>query len=275
MKTKITAVLAAVLIIEIIFISASIGSEENPDVQKQSKISDNISDNPPEDKKAENTAEKQNNPPNKKNNQTTEDEIQTSSEPDFWVYCDSCESCAKALKNEKSGTGIRLTKNITCENESCIDFDLIKNKTFDCRGNKIEGSVNSWSCIYMKNASNNRIENCVITGFVNGIYLLSSSKNNITGNTIKSNKEYGIYLDYRSNNNTISDNTAILNVRGICFARNSNNNTAKSNILCYNSRTYDIVNYASLNSGENNTCDTAEGWSDKDAINCANKCPQK
>ena len=155
---------------------------------------------------------------------------------------------------------------------------------------------NSWTGIYLYSSSNNNIanntanlnhggillysssNNSLTNNTANsndyGIYLTSSSNNNIDNNTVNLNHD-GIYLDSSSNNN-IDNNTANLNNRnGIYILATSTNNTINNNMMCDNNQDaeayYDISDL-DTNTGDNNTCNTTNGWNDTGTTGCSYTC---
>ncbi|MFH7882341.1 MAG: NosD domain-containing protein, partial [Candidatus Aenigmatarchaeota archaeon] len=128
-----------------------------------------------------------------------------------------------------------LERSLISTTAYCISI-WANNVILDCRGYKIDGF--GAPKVYGKNygiyvtrnniqTTNITIKNCVVTNWVNGIYLSKSSGNTITGSTISSNSN-GIYL-YESSGNTITGSTISSNSNGIFHHAGS-----LSNLVYYN-----------------------------------------
>ena len=125
--------------------------------------------------------------------------------------------------------------------------------------------------IYLYCSSSNEIIDNTASGNYFGIHLYDSLNNNLTGNTVNNN-DYGIELNYGSSNNNLKGNTAnSSNYYGITLYGSSN--TLANNMVC-SSGADDIYKHSGTsNSGDNNTCDKANGWDDADATKgCAHFC---
>ncbi|MFO7872525.1 MAG: NosD domain-containing protein, partial [Candidatus Undinarchaeales archaeon] len=170
-----------------------------------------------------------------------------------YFNCSNCSDCEAAITNN-TYDDIRLTADITNHSGTCIDNPTnFSNKTFDCQGHTIEGSISDYG-IYLNSKTNNTIQNCVITNFSTGIYLKSNSNNNtIKNNTVSLNNETGIHL-FSSSNTTVTNNTASSNVDyGIhlySLSTNPNNNIITNNTA--NSNNYGIYLYSNSNNTINN-----------------------
>jgi len=207
--------------------------------------------------------------------------------------CDSCEDCSNKL--DGNYTTVKLTTDILCSGwDSCVEFNA-NNTEFDCQGHLIEGGELGvyTDGISIDFKSGNTVRNCVVTTFRFGLSLAYSYNNTITNNTL-SNNNYGLYLGY-SYNNTLTGNTANSNdYNGVFFLystnntltgnqvnlngyygiyfENSYNNTLNSNRVCSNTGS-DFYQYSgSGNSGDQNTCDNPQDWSDTGTTGCTYDC---
>jgi len=103
------------------------------------------------------------------------------------------------------------------------------------------------------------------------ITTIHSNNNKVINNKVNSNNRNGIYLKY-SSNNTLQGNKILNNRIGIYSEISNsiiNSNTVCRNIeLDFNS--YDWL----LSSGDNNTCDNADGWNET-VGGCTNNCLQE
>jgi len=147
-------------------------------------------------------------------------------------------------------------------------------------------------------SNNNNLTNNTANLNNYGIYLYFSSNNNIDNNTANLNNGYGICLDSSPNNNNLTNNTANSNdygifltdvdqnnlsgntVRynnwdGVYILATSTNNTINNNMMCDNNQgagtCYDISDL-DTNTGDNNTCNTTNGWKDTGTTGCTYVC---
>jgi hypothetical protein len=146
----------------------------------------------------------------------------------------------------------------------------------------------------------------VITDFDEGIRLEWGANNNTIINSTISSNDYGIYIIAFSNGNTIVDNNILDNNQagvvisdcesgGYCPGGNTNN-TLQGNLIVnnsigiYSNGSTSIINsnvvcgntnqdfYSSdwqSSSGDNNTCDNADGWNDNGTTGCSKQCTIK
>jgi len=141
------------------------------------------------------------------------------SDAESYFNCGNCSDCIDAL-NDNGHNEVRLTVNITNQNETCINNPSnFSNKIFDCQGYVIDGNLTEETHgIYLMDKQNNTIKNCIITNFEDGIYLAFSSNISLMNSTIRSNWN-GIYMFGSSNNNLILNNTVSNNgLTGISIA---------------------------------------------------------
>ncbi len=89
-----------------------------------------------------------------------------------------------------------------------------------------QGSV---SALYVRNATNGRIEQCVVVGGYAGIYVSESSNNTLADNVVSEATSRCIYL-YQSSNNTVIENNVSESSTGI-YLRQSYNNTVLNNTV--------------------------------------------
>jgi len=195
---------------------------------------------------------------------------------------DACVDCTAALNdNGNCANQVNYVGMVAISNYggTCINFPT-NNKLFDCQGHVIDGNDvdDGWPDIgiYLDGKSGNTIKNCVVTEFYGGIYLDSSSNNIIINNTANSNSRNGILLSYSSINNNLINNTANNNQRGgLHIDSSSTGNTINSNTFCSNDQIgwgYSDIRDNDANSGDENTCDTTEGWNDEGATGCTYTC---
>jgi parallel beta-helix repeat protein len=152
-------------------------------------------------------------------------------------------------------------------------------------------SFNQWG-IATNHGSSNQIHNNTIYGNELGVHLDWPSENNRVFNNNISSNYAGIWINHNSTNNIISDNLIVANeASGIGVETNSNiitNNTAQNNrvglylgadtagnMVTHNSfcnnTNFDIRDDNS-NSGDENTCDTQNGWDDEGTTGCTYPC---
>jgi len=141
---------------------------------------------------------------------------------------------------------------ITNHSGTCILWEN-SNITFDCQQHGIDGTDTLYG-ISISNAKGNVIKNCVITDFLEGIYLYYSDNNQIGDNTIESNNDNGIMVRNSAGNlisgNTLKSNTENgLNIGGSL----SRNNTILNNLAGSNGYSGIRIYTSSNNSLENNT----------------------
>ncbi len=160
--------------------------------------------------------------------------------------CTTCSDCSNKLNGSYSA--VRLTAYINGQSGTCIEYN-VSNVEFDCQGYTIDGDGSGYgSGIWLYGASNNTIENCVITDFYSGINISVSS------------------------NITLTNNTANLNALGI-YMKNFTNSTLDTNTACNNTvLDLNISGGSSGNSGSGNTCDNPDGWNDTGTTGCTTLC---
>ncbi|ODS38906.1 MAG: hypothetical protein A7315_11695, partial [Candidatus Altiarchaeales archaeon WOR_SM1_79] len=126
--------------------------------------------------------------------------------------CSTCNECTFKLSRPECSV-VTLTKDIkNYTGKICID-EWGDGKTFDCRGHTIDGTGENTG-IYTDYAENLTIKNCILTGWLYGIHLYSSSNNTLNNNTIYDN-ENGIYIEFDSDYNNIYNNDIGDNNKGI------------------------------------------------------------
>ena len=122
-----------------------------------------------------------------------------------------------------------MTSDLTCIGYTHGIIIGASNIVLDCQGYKISNvGVNYEIGIWLNGVSGNVIENCVISGFVAGIRLDSSSSNTIINNTAGPTPGAGINL-VSSSSNTIINNTANSNGGGGIGLLSSSSNTIINN----------------------------------------------
>jgi len=159
--------------------------------------------------------------------------------------------------------------NITNNTANSNNFGI---SLWDCTSNIIaDNTVNSnWEGIPLHYSSNNTLTKNTVNSNYIGISLNSSASNIFTNNTANSNNYTGINLYSNSDyNNLINNNITNTTNTGVYFSSDSNDNNLTSNSICGND--YDIHD-DDLNSGDNNTCNTTEGWNDTGTTGCTYTC---
>jgi parallel beta-helix repeat protein len=202
----------------------------------------------------------------------SEDHTWTDQAPDQETTCNSCADCSTKLASGDYVT-VTLSTDLLNLEGTCIDLLYGESDvTFDCAGHTIDGddlSIDRESGIAMLNGSNNKILNCTVSGFDEGIYLENTTSHTIIDNDLASN-DFGIALtgDHSSDlrNNTISDNRI-----GI-YIRDSNSDTINANVVCSNSDFDFYLESGTGNTGDNNTCDRPDGWNDQGTTGCTFLC---
>ncbi|MDY7078848.1 MAG: NosD domain-containing protein [Chloroflexota bacterium] len=179
------------------------------------------------------------------------------------------------------------------------DYDLdgavtitASNVTLDCNGATILGNGSGYGIYVPDHIVTATIQNCTVRGYRYGIYVDSSSGNKVLSNTLETNA-FGIILG-SSSGNTLSSNTAVSNTQsgvylegstgnqvsnnamnlngglGI-FVHTSSNNDFSGNTVCGNTDS-DFAVYTSTNTGNDNTCDNPDDWSDEGMAGCSYAC---
>ncbi|MFX1515164.1 MAG: nitrous oxide reductase family maturation protein NosD [Promethearchaeota archaeon] len=114
------------------------------------------------------------------------------------------------------------------------------------------GSTNFKDGINLKDTSNIKIHNNLISNNKYGVYLVSSSNITISGNIVTNNSWHGIALEF-SSNNIISGNNASNNDAGIRLFTLSSNNTLLGNTVSYNDEGIVLRYFSGSNVLSNNT----------------------
>jgi parallel beta-helix repeat protein len=118
-------------------------------------------------------------------------------------------------------------------------------------------------------STDNRVVNNNISSNHAGIWTNHNSTDNIiSGNLIVANEAAGIGIE--TNNNTIINNTAHHNRVGLYLGADTTGNTITHNSFC-NNIVFDIRD-DNNNSGDENTCNTQNGWDDAGTTGCTYPC---
>ncbi len=195
---------------------------------------------------------------------------------------DACDDCEAALNdNTNCANQVNYVGTVAISNQvgDCIHSPAnFNNKIFDCQGHTIDGDgINVDFGIILIEKSGNTITNCIITNFHEGIDLRSSSNNNnLISNTANDNGNHGIYIGHSYNNRLIGNTANNNQHNGLYLTGYLTNNTIESNTFCNNNPTggpfwYDIVDLDST-SGDDNTCDTTDGYNDAGTTGCTYSC---
>jgi len=199
---------------------------------------------------------------------TTTTTIPSAAEP----LCHSCSDCSAKL--DGSHPTVTLTADIRNHSGSCIEFGA-GDIELDCQNHLIDGT-GSGHGVQAFGLDGNTVRNCIVSDFVDGIYLAYSSNstlanntpgsnthgirlwyshdNSVANNTAHSNSLYGIYLAY-SRRNTMANNDLDSNGWYSMLLRESNNNSISLNTM--DSNTYEgLFLYGAFNNSirENRAC---------------------
>lgn len=178
--------------------------------------------------------------------------------------------------------------------ESAHDNTITNNRIYNTIAS---GTDNPGFGIYAYSFSNNTLINNTINLNGRGTTLLFSSGNTLTNNEMSNNAFYGIALHSFSNNNTLTGNSMNNNgwvgiwvynssnsdiTNNILVSNNdagiylsySNNNTLNSNQVCHNTESDFRLEGGSGNFGDENTCDTPDGWNDMGTTGCTYRCSE-
>ena len=157
------------------------------------------------------------------------------------LECNSCQDCTDKIQSASPGDIIKLTTDITAESGlSCINFNGRNGVTFDGNGNVITDGESVYYGIYLNSGTcrNNTIKNCMVNGFMSGLYLVCGSSNTVMDSTFFQNTT-GIDL-YSADNNMIQNVIFTQNSIGISLCYDSDSNTIKDSYL-YENYTYGIL----------------------------------
>jgi len=223
------------------------------------------------------------------NNTISKNSLDTYSDQGIYIYHNSPYN--RLLDNNVSG-GASYSGNIGISLDWADHSILIGNRITNNRGSGINIGGNSQ---YVLVDNNDIINN---SGYWGWGVAISSSRNNVTNNninfndvgvnihnyrqyniisnnTIDNNNEIGIYL-FAGDDDTINDNKVRGNGEyGIYIFNYSKDNTINRNIVCQNVISDFYVNGTPTgNSGNNNTCNTPDGWDDDGTTTgCTYHCP--
>jgi PGF-pre-PGF domain-containing protein len=147
-----------------------------------------------------------------------------------FITCNSCSDCSTKIQSASSGDIIKLTQDISDYSGTCINFgSSIKNITFDCQGNTIDGdgteSSHGITIERSSETSNLTIQNCIITGFELGMRISGSANNTLRNNNMSNNlvrdfyfspSSGMFYINYQDYENDI-DTSNIINYNKIIY----------------------------------------------------------
>lgn len=129
---------------------------------------------------------------------------------------------------------LTLTENIICSGSNGINIGA-DDVTLDCAEKSITyGTTNAKIGVYSK-YNRTTIQNCIISGFIAGLYIENSSDHTIISNDVYNNynaPSSGIYL-FNVNDSVISDNNVYLNDIGI-HTKDSYTNIIQRNMIYSN-----------------------------------------
>lgn len=201
------------------------------------------------------------------------------------------------VQNVESGGGpqARVEDNTVWYNE--VGIWVVGSSAVVVAGNDVRG--NSSYGIVLTGSDQNDVRANTVEGNFDGIFLIDSHGNTLTGNASQANYSniglsastgneiagniasggaYGIDLYANSNSNTITANTVQINNWDGIFIDSGTGNTVSNNLVCYNNRnpqggTYYDIHDKNANSGDQNICDMALGWTDLSVgENCTFEC---
>ncbi|MBU0590880.1 right-handed parallel beta-helix repeat-containing protein [Candidatus Micrarchaeota archaeon] len=178
---------------------------------------------------------------------------------------------------------------ITASNVSldCNGYTIINDGTGDAAGIVIAGSTSvNYTNVTIKNcplistyekgiqiyhSSEDIIQNVsAYDSSEYGIYLNASDRINATLSNATNSSRYGIYLENASSNNFTNSNSTNSTVGGIYFDSSSTFNDFTSNRFCSN--TLDVNNLGSINTGQNDYCDSFISWTENGHNGCQFTC---
>lgn len=227
--------------------------------------------------------------------------IEGNSSGDYGIYLnDSLDNTITNCRVSLFGYGIYLyssnTNTITNNTANNNSYEGIK--LFSSNNNTlIQNTVNNnYQGITCYHSDNNTITgNTVNNNPWGGILFISSNTNTLTGNTANNNLWYGIYFSLSCNNSLIQNTANNNSGDGICIYYFSDNNaliqntanynedygihlsssntlTMNLNHACSNTVSDFYLSSSSGNSGDDNTCDNPDGWSDEGTSGCTYSC---
>ncbi|MBN2067155.1 MAG: right-handed parallel beta-helix repeat-containing protein [Candidatus Diapherotrites archaeon] len=132
----------------------------------------------------------------------------------------------------------RLASDILQGSSNCISINA-SNVTLGCQNHTISGS-SAGSGIFVRNADNVSVRNCVVEGFGDGITLVNSNNAEISENTAINNLYRGIYLQ-DSSNSIITTNTLNGNSYGLVAVSQPPEPKAVNNLFVSNTASNNAV----------------------------------
>ena len=150
--------------------------------------------------------------------------------------------------------------------EDCITI-AAENITLDCQNHSIITTSSATISGVYSNQKATVVKNCAISDFAYGINIDDTSNSIIQDNTLTSNSITGIRMS-NSDSSHIFSNNASNNLEGIYLSGSGNN--ISYNEICTNTNV--DINADSSNSGDENTCNTAQNWNDEYYAVCAHLC---
>lgn len=144
-------------------------------------------------------------------------------------------------------------------------------------GNSVRNNLvehNGYNGIYAESFSSSGfiIDNIAIHNNQSGIYLYYSSSYYVSGNNASYNGLYGAGIGTSSNNNILENNILVENENWGIYSASGRTSTINSNYVCSNTD-YDFYSGDwGSSSGDNNTCNNYDGWSDIGHTKCSYWC---
>lgn len=132
------------------------------------------------------------------------------------------------------------------------------------------------SGLHLDNVNGSEIySNNIFSNPSNGVSMIDCYGNDVYDNEIYDNSGHGIYLS-SGGSNTIEDNRVYENAQnGLAMESSSTGNVIDNNVFCLNNQTmgnhYDVSD-SDDNSGDENYCETFDGWNDTGTVGCTYSC---
>jgi parallel beta-helix repeat protein len=145
--------------------------------------------------------------------------------------CDSCAECSAKIQGASYGDNVLLTKDAYSNSSVCIVFSGRAGVSFDCQGRTIVNNRTrpGTRALQIYSGGENRVRDCSLINFEQGIVSNRSNGNVFEGNIIDSASLYAISL-FSSNNSVVRNNTLNRSLIG-AYLKEAYNNTLKDNVI--------------------------------------------